>query len=87
MSGCWNIGKMGFSLRLVQLMARRGHWTVGLMPIIVYTIKLKMDNIPLLTTIPPFHYSIIEAKTQLSENLLYFQFVIEISRCSIITIF
>jgi len=36
-----------------------GYWTVGLMIIIGSTIKLKMDNIPLLTTIPSFLYSTI----------------------------
>jgi hypothetical protein len=41
----WNIGKMGFDLRPIGLMARRGWWTFGLMAIIVLTIKLKMDNI------------------------------------------
>jgi hypothetical protein len=30
----WNIGKMGL-----------GYWMVGLMPIIVLTTKIKMDNI------------------------------------------
>jgi hypothetical protein len=42
---CWNIGKMGFDLRPVEPMARRGYWIIGLMAIIVLTIKLKMDNI------------------------------------------
>jgi hypothetical protein len=36
----WNIGKMGFGPP-----ARRGYRAVGLMAIIVLTIKLKMDNI------------------------------------------
>ena len=30
----WNIGKMGFGLRLVEPMARRGYWSGGLMAII-----------------------------------------------------
>jgi hypothetical protein len=42
---CWNIGKMSFGLQLVEPTARRGYWSVGLMAIIVLTIKLKMDNI------------------------------------------
>jgi len=42
---CWNIG-----LRLVEPMDRREEWvlgycSVGLMALIVLTIKLKMDNI------------------------------------------
>jgi hypothetical protein len=36
---------MGFDLRLIELTARRGYWAVGLMALIVLTIKLKMDNI------------------------------------------
>jgi hypothetical protein len=36
-----------------------GYWSVGLMAIIVLTIKLKMDSIHLLTNIPSFHCSII----------------------------
>jgi hypothetical protein len=67
---CWNIGKMGFDLRprfqpigltgrWVESTARRGCRTVGLMAIIVLTIKLKMDNILKKNIIPSFHYSII----------------------------
>jgi len=66
----WNIGKMGFDLRPVELTARRRYWAVGLMAIIGLTIKLKMDNI--LIKKPLFHYSMIEAKTQVSKNILYF---------------
>jgi hypothetical protein len=56
---CWNIGKMGFDLRPVEPTARRGCRTVGLMAIIVLTIKLKMGNILKKNIIPSFHYSII----------------------------
>jgi hypothetical protein len=41
----WKNEVTRFDLRHVELPARRGYWTVGLMAIIVLTIKLKMDNI------------------------------------------
>ena len=41
----WRDGMMGSGLRLVEPKARRGYCNVGLMGIIVLTIKLKMDNI------------------------------------------
>ncbi len=47
-----------------------GYCSVGLMTIIVLTIKLKMDNILKKThysIIPLFHYSLVEAKTQISK--------------------
>jgi hypothetical protein len=63
----WNIGKMGFGLRIAGLTAWRGSTTfenpvtggVGKMVFIVLTIKLEMDNILLLIIIPSFHYSTI----------------------------
>jgi hypothetical protein len=51
-----------------------GDWSVGLMAIIVLTIKLKIDNILKKThysIIPIFQYSIIEAKTPASKNNRY----------------
>jgi hypothetical protein len=50
---------MGFDLRPVEPTDRKGYWTVGLMATIVWTIKLKMDNILQKTIIPSFHYSMI----------------------------
>jgi hypothetical protein len=40
---CWNIGNMGFAPQTSEPMDRRGYWTVGLMAIIVW--KIKMDKI------------------------------------------
>jgi hypothetical protein len=63
---CWNDGileKWGL-----------GYWSVGLMAIIVLTIKLKMDNTFKKThysIIPLFHYSMIEAKTQTSKYHIF----------------
>jgi hypothetical protein len=48
---CWNAGILEKWVL--------GCWTDGLMAVIVLTIKLKKDDILLLTTIPSFHYSII----------------------------
>jgi hypothetical protein len=42
---CWNIGNMGFDLQLFEPMTLRGYWTVGLMSIIVWKIKLKKDKV------------------------------------------
>jgi hypothetical protein len=42
---CWNNGTMGFDLQPAKPMSRREYWTVGLMAIIVWQIKLKMDKI------------------------------------------
>jgi hypothetical protein len=41
---CWNIGNMGSDLQPAEPMARRGYWAVGLMAIIVWKMKLKMDK-------------------------------------------
>jgi hypothetical protein len=50
---------MGLDLRPAEPATRRGYWTVGVMAIIAWKIKLIMDNILLKTIIPLFHYSII----------------------------
>ena len=52
-----------------------GYCNVGLMVIIVLTTNLKMDNILKknhYSIIPLFHYSMIEAETQTSDNTKYF---------------
>ncbi len=53
------------------------------MVIIVLTTKLEMDNILKknhYSIIPLFHYSMIEAEAQTSDNTQYFQKVIEIPK-------
>jgi hypothetical protein len=51
---CWNIGRMGFGIRLGKDNSQSGKcFTKGCCD------RIKMDNIPLSTTIPFFHYSII----------------------------
>jgi hypothetical protein len=60
-----------------------GYWIVGFMVIIVLTTKLEMDNILLknhYSIIPLFHYSMIEAEAQNSDNTQYFRQVVEIPR-------
>ncbi len=58
-----------------------GYWIVGLMVIIVLTTKLEMANILKknhYSIIPLFHYSMIEAEAQTSDNTQYFHRVVEI---------
>ncbi len=60
-----------------------GYWIVGLMVKIVLTTKLEMDNILRknhYSIIPLFHYSMIEAEAQTSDNTQYFHEVVEIPR-------
>jgi hypothetical protein len=48
---CWNAG-------ILEKWVLE-YWAVGLIAIVVLTIKLKMNNFLLLTNIPSFQYSII----------------------------
>jgi hypothetical protein len=62
---------------------RLGYCNVGLTAIIVFTAKLKMADILKknhYSIIPLFHYSLIEAETQTSDNTQYFHQVLEIPR-------
>jgi len=59
----WNVGILGFGLRLVEPTARRGNWDVGTMEKFIIDMRGEVSNnrnIPSKTT---FHYSMCGAKT------------------------